>query len=308
MPSAFFTSQILEGRMDLQQKEQRPVRIDFHTHPTLIKEYVQNDEKLLTASREVFDIQNNLQPIETFHLQMDAARIDKAVLLPIDCQDTQGVSIFSNEQIAEIVRKDQRFIGFASVNPMNTNAAQTLENAVSNLGLRGLKLAPELQYFNPNDKHHAYPVYEKAQSLGIPIVFHTGFSWEPQAHHVYSNPLLLEPVALTFPELKMVLAHLGWPWHQQAALMAIKHPNVYLDTSALYFGNPQEFFSFLFGTQLPTVILEGSLRNKVVFGSNYPRIEIHKMVEALEALGLSNTTLDHIFATNASTILGKEIL
>ena len=282
------------------------MRIDFHTHPTLIEEYIRDNPAFLKASREVFDIQNNLQPMETFHLQMDVAGIDKAVLLPIDCQRTRGVSIFSNEQIAEISNKDPRFIGFASVDPLKANAVEKLETAVKDLGLRGLKLAPELQYFTPNDEQHAFPVYEKAQELGIPIIFHTGFSWEPQARHVYCHPLLLEEVALTFPELIIILAHFGWPWHLEATLLAIKYPNVYLDTSCLYFGNPNEFLSFLFGQQLPVTILESSLRHKVLFGSNYPRIEIHKMVEAVESLQLSERALKHIFEINPAKILGKE--
>jgi len=64
--------------------------IDFHTHPVLVKEVVGSDEALFKAVRDVFKMGSSLQPLETFLLQMDAAGIEKAVLLPIDCSTTQG--------------------------------------------------------------------------------------------------------------------------------------------------------------------------------------------------------------------------
>ena len=280
------------------------MRVDFHTHPVLLREYVGADANLQKAVREVFHIGNNLQPIETFHLQMDAAGIDKAVLLPIDCERTQGVSIFSNEQIAEICRKYGRFLGFASVDPNDPMATTKLENAIRKLKLRGLKLAPELQYFYPNDQEKAYPLFETAQMLKIPILFHSGLSWEPAARLKYSHPLLLEDVAADFPGLKIILAHLGWPWVEEAAILALKYSNVYIDTSSLYFGDPLEFLNFIFTRRLPVSVIENSLCDKMLFGSNYPRIEIHKMVDAIKNLGLSGKCLDKILGENAQSVLG----
>ncbi len=279
------------------------MKIDFHTHPVLVKEYVEDDADLLKASRHVFNIGNNLQPIQTFYLQMDAASIDAAVLFPIDCERTQGVSIFTNEQIANLCTKYRRFIGFASVDPNDPGASTKLEYAVTELGLKGLKLAPELQYFYPNDHKIAYPLYEKAQELGIPIVFHSGFSWEPRARVKYSHPLLLEEVALDFSRLKIVIAHFGWPWIQEAAMLAVKHQNIYVDTSCLYFDNPVRFFDFIFSHYLPVSVIENDLRDKILFGSNYPRIEIRKMATAVRGLGLSNRCLSHMFEVNAQRVL-----
>ena len=281
------------------------MKIDFHTHPILMKEYVEQDEDLLRACRDVYNIQNNLQPMETFHLQMDAAGIDKAVLLPIDCKRTQGVSIFSNEQIAEICSRSDRFIGFASVDPLDPQAPDRLEAAVTTLDLRGLKLAPEIQYFYPNDESHAFPVYERAQALQIPVLIHAGLSWEPEARIKYSRPEPIEDIAFKFPELKIVIAHMGWPWVREAAILATKHRNVYLDTSCLCFDNPTAFFDHLFSTQLPKIVLENDLRDKIVFGSNYPRIEIHKMVEAFEQFALTERCLQKILGENARTLLGE---
>ena len=70
------------------------------------------------------------------------------------------------------------------------------------LGLRGLKLSPPTQEFYPHDKSLAYPIYEGAQHWGIPVLFHGGMSWEPQAKAKYGQPLHLEDVASDFPKPK----------------------------------------------------------------------------------------------------------
>ena len=148
-----------------------------------------------------------------------------------------------------------RFVGFASVDPHRKSAAKDLEQAVKKLKLRGLKLSPPTQEFLPNDRK-AYPIYEAAQALKIPILFHAGMSWEPKAKCSFGQPLLLEEVAFDFPEMNLVIAHLGWPWVLESVMLALKYPNVYLDTSCLYFDNPQEFLAFALTRQVPLSAVE----------------------------------------------------
>ncbi len=277
--------------------------IDFHTHPVLVREMVEKYKELERVIREVFFIGNRLQPLETFHLQMDAAGIEKAVLLPIDCSTAKGCQIFSNEQIAELCRMSDRFIGFASVDPHKADGLRGLERVVRELGLRGLKLSPPTQEFYPNDAQLAYPLYDKAAELGIPILFHAGMSWEPQAKAKYGQPLHLEDVASDFPDLKIIIAHFAWPWVLEAAMLALKYPNVYIDTSCLYFDNPVDFLAYVMKTQIPLSLIERSLRHKIVFGSNYPRAEIKKMAKAVRGLGLTEGCLRLIFKDNALRLL-----
>jgi len=198
-----------------------------------------------------------------------------------------------------------RFVGFASVDPHQESATDDLEHAVNDLGLRGLKLSPPTQEFYPNDVELAYPIYEKAQSLGIPIVFHAGMSWEPRARAKYGQPIHLEDVAFDFPNLNIVIAHFGWPWVLETVMLALKYPNVYLDTSCLYFDNPKDFIAFVMTQQVPLSAIERSLRHKIVFGSNYPRVEIKNMVKAVKSLGLSDGCLKLIFEGNARKLLGE---
>ena len=277
--------------------------IDFHTHPVLIREFVEKYANYEQVARHVFNIGNNFQPLETFFLQMDVAGIEKAVLLPIDCRRARKYSVSSNEQVAELCTMSERFIGFASVDPEKKGAARELEQAVKKLGLRGLKLDPALQDFRPNDRK-AMAVYEAAAGLGIPLLIHAGMSWAPATPLARGNPILLEEAIRDLPKLNFVLAHWGWPWVWEATALALKYPNVYLDTSCLYYDSPKEFYQFVFSKQIPTTLIERSLRNQVVFGSNYPRVEIKNMVHALKSLNLTEGCLKKILKENAERLLG----
>lgn len=278
--------------------------IDFHTHPLLVEEMAARHPELERIARDVFFIRNRLQPLETFLLELDASGLQRAVILPIDARTTRGCYIYSNEQIAELCSLCPRFIGFASVDPWQQDALSALEKAVSELGLRGLKLAPSLQEFYPDDRQ-VYPIYAKAQELRLPVLFHAGMTWEPGAQAKYSQPTRFEGVAHDFPELKIVLAHLAWPWVADAVSLALKYPNVYLDTSALYFDNPRDFIRYAMAQQVPLTVWERSLRKQLLFGSNYPRVEIKNMAAAIRSLGLSEDCLHLVFEGNARRLLGE---
>lgn len=278
--------------------------IDFHTHPVLLSELARQDPNYERAAREVFHIGNNFQPLETFFLQMDVAGIERVVLLPIDCRRARGLPVSSNEQVAELCRKSTRFIGFASVDPLRKGAAKQLEAAVKKLRLRGLKLDPTLQDFSPQDRK-VFPVYEAAEGLKIPLLIHTGLSWAPGTAVASGQPMLLEEPIRKFSNLNFVLAHFGWPWVWEAVALALKYPNVFLDTSCLYYDSPREFFQFVFTKQLPATLLERSLRNQIIFGSNYPRVEIKNMVHALRSLPLTEGCLSKILRENAERVLGE---
>jgi predicted TIM-barrel fold metal-dependent hydrolase len=279
--------------------------IDFHTHPVLIREFADKYPDYSRMARDVFQIGNNLQPLETFFLQMDVAGIEKAVLLPIACARARGLAVSSNEQVAELCAVSKRFIGFASVDPLQPGAAKELDAAARGMGLKGLKLDAALQDFDLKDPR-VFEVYEAAAALGIPVLIHTGMSWAPGTPLGPGQPLHLEPAIRRFPRLNFVLAHWGWPWVWDANALALKYPNVYLDTSCFYYDSPTEFFQFLFRQQMPITLLERTLRNQIVFGSNYPRVEIKNPVKAVKSLGLTEACLEKIFRANAEKLLGIE--
>ena len=279
--------------------------LDFHVHPVLVEEMVARYPDLERVARKIFFIGSRFQPLETLLLELDLAGLQRAVLLPIETTRTRGLAIYTNRQIAEVVAMaPDRLVGFASVDPLARDAPDRLDQALADLGLRGLKLSPPSQEFYPDDQA-VYPLYERAQALGIPIVMHTGMSWEPNTRLAWGHPMHLEPVLADFPELRIVAAHFAWPWSLELAALALKYPNLYIDTAALYFDNPNDFVADLFVRRLSLTMIERSLRHQIVFGSNYPRAEIRNMARALRQVGLSQSTLHMVFQDNASRLLGE---
>jgi uncharacterized protein len=278
--------------------------IDFHTHPVMIRELRQKDPQLERAVHEVFQLHFPAQPLELFLAEMDEAGVEQAVLLPVDCTTAHGCRIVTNEQVAELAAANPRFLGFASVDPAARDAPKQLERAVRGLGLRGLKLDPALQRFHPDDRKLAWPVYQACAELGVPLVIHCGLSWSLVGQSKYARPLALEEVAQEFPSLRIVVAHFGWPWVEEALLLALKYRNVYLDTSIVYSGAPRDALQHVLGEQVGIGVLEASLPRQVLFGSGYPRTDVRRSARGLQALGLSPGLREAIARGNAAELLG----
>ncbi len=277
--------------------------IDIHTHPVQIADLYEDDPHLEYAVREVFGLYMRPQPIETYFAQLDEAGIAQAVVLPIDCTTAHGCRVVSNEQIARLMEMSDRFIGFASVDPGVADAPRELERVVREYGLRGLKLDPALQQFSITDSERAYPVYQAAAELEIPVLIHCGLSWAPKGRAALAQPLALEQVVHDFPTLQVVIAHFAWPWVSDALMLALKHRNIYLDTSIIYSGAPPESVRHVLADQVGLDLLDRSLHSQLLFGSNYPRVDPKRVADAIRRLQLRPRLEHWIFHDNAAALL-----
>lgn len=280
--------------------------LDIHTHPVMIKELYDSDPDLEKRIHDAFGFYFPAQPLESFTLEMEEAEVDLAVVLPIDASSAHGGCIVSNEQVAELVNKNPRLFGFASVDPNLKDSAQKLHHAVSEYGLIGLKLDPSLQKFYPNDPETAYPVYAACSDLKIPVLIHMGLSWAPDGLVKYSNPLLMEEVVQAFSDVNFILAHFAWPWINEATMLAVKYSNVYLDTAILYSGTPRDALKRVLTELVGLEVVERSLSDKILFGTNYPRVDMRRFTRGIKDLGLSPRTLEKITKTNSKKLLKLE--
>jgi uncharacterized protein len=277
--------------------------IDFHMHPVQVAELFDLDPDLEHAVRDVFGLYVKPQPMATLLGQMQEAGIDQAVILPLDCSTEHQRTVISNEQVAWLCERSEQLIGFASVDPRDPAAPKNLEHAVREQGLRGLKLDPALQRFDLASREHAFPVYECAAELQIPVLIHCGMSFAPRGRASAAHPLALEEVAAEFSGLRIVIAHFGWPWVMEALMLALKFPNVSLDTSVLYSGTPADSIRHVMSDLIGLDVIDRSLSNQVVFGSNYPRVDPKRMVDGIRRLGLSPALERRIFHDNAARLL-----
>jgi predicted TIM-barrel fold metal-dependent hydrolase len=137
-----------------------------------------------------------------------------------------------------------------------------MDRCIGSLGLRGIKLGPNYQNFDPVGDD-AFRLYARAQGLKLPILFHQGTSAMADADLDYAHPRHIDRVAIAFPELRIVLAHMAHPWQTDCIAVIRKHPHVWADVSGLHY-RPWSYYNCL---RLAT---EWSVLPKLLFGSDYP--------------------------------------
>jgi hypothetical protein len=173
-----------------------------------------------------------------------------------------GVDV-PQELVAEFVGRHQdRFVGWCSVNPNDEDCVEQLEYNVNELGLRGLKVAPIYQNFDPQDPKHL-PLFKKAEALDIPTIWHQGTSFVRPGPLKWANPIQLEDIAVACPNLRMMIAHMGHPWEDECVVLIRKHPNLYANISALHYRPLRHYMAFISA-------LEYGVEHKLVFGSDFP--------------------------------------
>lgn len=130
------------------------------------------------------------------------------------------------------------------------------------------------------------PVYKIAEKYNVPVVFHTGDTYDTKGKLKYSDPLTIDEVAVDFPNVTFVIAHIGNPWIQSAAEVAYKNPNVYLDGSALLIGDltkedPQTVEKYVVE---PLRWTFGYLENpaKLMYGTDWPLAGMKGYFEAFK--------------------------
>ena len=240
---------------------------------------------------------------EVTFTQMDSFGIDRLVLLPLDLTTTHGGWIVSNDQIKQLVDfAPDRFIGFASVDPRRPDALEVLEHAFKDQKLAGLKLNPSKQAFYPDDPMMD-PIYKKCLEYNKPIMFHSGMSCEPDCLVKYARPVHVEEVAVKYPELRICLAHFGWPWATETAMLCLKYPNIYTDTAAVPMDSPEVFFRHIFTREWGPTWFEHNFADKVMYGSNSPRNHTH----GIEKLEMRPDTRAKLMGGNALKWLGMEV-
>jgi predicted TIM-barrel fold metal-dependent hydrolase len=235
-------------------------RVDYHCHISMT-EYADIEHPTVVSVT-----------LEEFVADLDEAGFERAVVLS-DMRTTP-------EQVSAFVRQaPDRFIGFGYVNPLERGAGEEVLRQRRELGLFGLKLYPTTDGFRV-DNPGAFGVYEAAASVGMPVMFHHAGMPTPGDLLKHSDPALIDAVACSFPELKIVLAHLGYPRVDETLYTARKHRNVWCDVSWPYGDVNHPSYAFMLWRDLLTALNLGVL-NKMVFGTDYPGVRQRPYVNML---------------------------
>ncbi len=279
--------------------------IDAHFHPALIAEISEDREQFKLRCDEMNFHLMKPSGLDLLDTQNKFAHIDKMFLLPQDCSAEVGKPVISNREVKQLVDlRPDLFIGFASVDPRRSSAADTLEQAFAELGLSGLKLNTAKLGLCPNDAR-LLPLIELCDKYHKPIIFHSGMSWEPHAHAKYSRPLDFEPLLDSWPNVNMCLAHFGWPWVKETVMLLIKYANAYTDTAGAYMDSPGQFFDYIFTKEFAGCWLDHNIAEKVMFGSNAPRFRPVRMLRGLGMVEMKDRTRRLLYGENALRFLGR---
>ena len=226
---------------------------------------------------------------------MDAAGVERAVIVGIDAETTHRYRVANDLVARTVAQHPQRLIGFAGADPhKGALACDELTRAVNDLGLRGLKLLPHLAGICPDDRR-MYPLYETARALKIPVLFHTGTQFHAGTKIKYCQPLFLDSVAVDFPGLQIVMAHFGYPWYHEGLAVVLRNPNVWFNIAGW---SPK---------RIPEEVIRqinGPLRYKALFGSDFPLLKRTRIVAELDQLPFKDGVKQLLMSDNPKRLLG----
>lgn len=211
--------------------------------------------------------------------ELNIERVCMPSLKMMQYRTRRMLSDIPEEHIGELVTAHpDRFVGMAGINPISgMEGVRQLERAVRDYGFKAAHVHP-FGFGIPINEREWWPFYAKCAELDIPVVFQVGHSAEfmPSA---CGKPILLDDIAIWFPELRLVGGHTGWPWTEELIAMAWKHPNVYIGVS----GHAPKYWD-----PKLKAFLNARRRGigKVMWGTDYPLITHAESLSQIDDLDL----------------------
>ncbi len=203
---------------------------------------------------------------------------------------------------AHVARAPHRLIFFASIDPGQNGFMEELERCYRDLGCAGVKIGPIYQGVHPLDRRYR-EIYGYCQRHGLPIIAHMATTFSHGVPLDYARPAYLDQVACEYPDLKLVLSHLGHPWEGEAIAAIRKQPNLYADISALYY-RPWQFYNAM------RLSVEYRAEGKLLFGSDFPATTTESSLAGLRNVNaiLGNSGLPAIPETVIEEIIHRDSL
>jgi uncharacterized protein len=279
------------------------VAIDVHTHAERSAEGGEDEVALeyLAAAKKYFGgepARPTTQEVADYYRERNMA----AIVFTVDDEAGMGRKRVPNEEVAELARRNADvLIPFASIDPHKGKLGiREARRLIEEHQVRGFKFHPNTQAFWPNDKSF-YPLYEVIAEAGLIALFHSGTTGIGAGmpggggvHLKYSNPMCIDDVAADFPGLDIILAHPSFPWQDEALAIAVHKPNVYIDLS----GWSPKYFP-------PNLIQYTNtlLKNKMLFGSDFPLITPERWLADFEKLDIKDEVRPLVIKENAARLL-----
>ncbi|MCI4350140.1 MAG: amidohydrolase family protein [Thermoplasmata archaeon] len=277
---------------------------DCHVHINPIWEMRAEARTMVGHTSATDQLDRMVHHPEEFLAYLDTCGVERAVLVNYVAPEIIGYTDKANDFVATYARADpDRLIAIGSVLPSHPDPAGRVHTLVRELGIRGLKIHPPHQLFEPNayvrgELPGLKAIYRACEEERIPVIVHTGTSVFPGARNRFGQPMLVEDVAIDFPDLTIVLAHGGRPlWMNEATFLARRFRNVFLEISSI---PPPRLL-----TWFPEL---ARLGEKLLFGSDWPGPgvkDIGANLTAYRALPLPADVIERSLATNPDRVFAR---
>ena len=229
-----------------------------------------------------------------------------AVLVAFDIESVTGAPPCSNEYVARMRDRNPETIlqAWGAVDPLKGTAAiDEAERAVREFHVLGFHFHPIMGQFAVDDPA-LRPLFDAIDGLGVPVMIDVGTTGMGAgmpgglgSKLRHAHPLRVDELAANFPGLTIIAAHPGWPWVDEMTAVALHKGNVFWEMS----GWAPRYFPDSLKRDI-----RGRLKDKIMFGSDYPSMPYERIFREWEELGYSDEVMSCVFHGNAERILGLE--
>jgi hypothetical protein len=227
----------------------------------------------------------------------------EAVLVAFDIESVTGAPPCTNDYVAAMRDRHEDVVlqAWAAVDPLKMDAALVeARHAIEDLGMLGFHFHPIMGRYSVDDRR-LRPLFELIEALKVPVMIDVGTTGMGAglpgglgSKLRHAHPLAIDELASDFPNLTIIAAHPGWPWVEEMTAVALHKGNVYWELS----GWAPKYFPDSLKKDI-----RGRLRDKVMFGSDYPSLPYARVLGEWDELGYSPEVMDAVFHGNAERVL-----
>lgn len=263
--------------------------IDVHTHIARIGSFAKKSFK---------------ETLADLLKEMKANKIDLAFLLPYFRPIDDSQMLDETLELAKGV-KEVRVFGTIDMTTVSKVELDRLDECLRKKLIIGVKMYLGYQPVYPYDERMR-PVYELCQKYGVPAMFHTGDTYRKDARVKYAHPLHIDEVAVNFPDLKIVIAHMGNPWVMDCAEVVYKNKNVYADISGLGLDTMQDANGEFVKKRIQEFIAFASPR-KLLYGTDWPLVPMKSYLKFARSLGIKKDDMEYVLWKNAAALFSLNL-
>jgi len=237
---------------------------------------------------------------------MAANGVDHAVVLTSYKVDVDRPSV---EHILEILSQDPRTTVIEGLRWRSESRTDLfhMEERIRDGMVKGIKLYPGYDHYAINDPS-LEAVFRIAAKHDVPVMIHCGDTYAKSAKVRQAHPLLVDDVAVDYPDVRFVICHLGNPWFQDAAEVLYKNDNVYADISGLTLGDfDYEFERYLVTRVKDMIAYMGDPSRQLMYGSDWPLVEMGPYVKFMRGLEFPEGARENIAWKTAATLFKIDV-